>query len=164
MAFGFGIAAVALSPWLVLRARAAYREGPAFQRGLWNAVPLWGAATTGVLCMFASGGSLVEWVDRCLPETGWNAPGVVVIALGIAVALLAMVRMILGRIRVGSGVERNESGESSDESLQQQSPGPDSTKTATNKMPAEWRRVIVAYALTYGAAAIVIVVGAGLAW
>lgn len=173
LAFGFGIAAIVLSPWLILLGRAAYRDGPAFQRKLWNAVPLWGASITGIIALIGPGTSLAGWRDLCLPETGWNTPGVVVIALGIAVALFATVRMIIGRIRVGSGVERNErsdekSDQSTDEgsydSIQQQPADPDSTKAASIKMPAEGRRVIVAYALTYGAAAILIVVGAGLAW
>lgn len=48
---GFAIALVVLSPWLVLFGRAVYRDGPAFQRWIWNTAPLWGPVTTGIFLL-----------------------------------------------------------------------------------------------------------------
>ncbi|KQR39912.1 hypothetical protein ASF80_11250 [Microbacterium sp. Leaf159] len=157
LAFGFGIAAIVLSPWLILLGRAAYRDGPEFQRNLWNAVPLWGASITGVLALIGPGTSLVGWRDLCLPAYGWSTPGVIAMGVGVAIAVTAVARMIVGRIRVGNGTEKKHS---SDETSPQQ---PQAEGTRTSKLPLERRRVIVAYAVTYGAAVIVVIVGVGLA-
>lgn len=164
---GFAIALVVLSPWLVLWGRAVYRDGPAFQRWVWNTAPLWVLVTTGVLLLYGVGTMFGEWSGLCLPDREWNAVGVVFIGIGVTIALIAVARMIFSRIRVGNRNRQSEnSGDTSESGVEtrpQQSPADDAApRTRTRNMPIEQRRVIVAYVLTYAPAVIVIIVGVGL--
>lgn len=164
---GFAIALGVLSPWLVLLGRAVYRDGPALQRWIWNAAPLWGPVTTGVVLLHGVGTMFGEWSGLCLPHREWNATGVVIIGIGFAVALIAAAQMVFGRVRVGNGTRKNEdSGDTSESGVEtspRQSPADEATPRArTRNMPIEQRRVIVAYVVTYVPAAIVIIVGVGL--
>lgn len=164
---GFAIALVVLSPWLVLFGRAVYRDGPAFQRWIWNTAPLWGPVTTGIFLLYGVGTTFVEWSDLCLPPQERNRVGVLFIGIGVTIALIAVARMIFGRIRVGNGTGQSDnSGDTSESGVEasyQQSPaGEAAPRTRTRNMPIEQRRVIVAYVLTYAPAVIVIIVGVGL--
>lgn len=164
---GFAIALGVLSPWLVLLGRAVYRDGPALPRWIWNAAPLWGPVTTGVASLYAVGTLFGEWAGLCLPDREWNATGVVIIGIGFTVALIAVTRMIFGRLRVGDGTRKNEnSGDTSESGVEtspRRSPADEVAPPARRRnMPIEQRRVIVAYVLTYVPAAIVITVGVGL--
>lgn len=162
LGFGFGIAAIVLSSWLILLMRAVYRDDGGFRRGLANATPLWMAGFTGFVALFNLKDWLVRWVETCLPADGWSGPGTVFIGLGLAVALTAVGRLIYNRVRVGTTGEPVDTGDES-------SPRPSSSGEAPvakrpRNLPVERRRVIVEYATTYGAAVFVIVIGAGLAW
>lgn len=162
VAFGFGVIAVVLSSWLVLLMRAVYRHDKGFRRGLMNAAPLWVVGFTGFIVLFASGSSLIGWADSCLPADSWSGLGAAFIWLGVAVAAAAVGRLIYNRVRVGTTSEPVDNGgetgslpSSSDEAPAEKRP---------RNLPVERRRVIVEYAVTYGAAVIVMVIGAGLAW
>ena len=156
-----GLAFVVLSSWIVQQGRAVYREDGGFRSGLWNASPLWVPALTGIVTLFALKDWLVNWVNTCLPAGGWSVPGTLFIGLGAAVALTAAGRLVVGRIRVG---KTEGLGESGDEAEPQRQPvGAVSTEMRPRKLPLGRRRVIVEYALTYGAAVIVILIGVGLA-
>ncbi|KAA0960320.1 hypothetical protein FQ142_15965 [Microbacterium sp. ANT_H45B] len=164
---GFAIALGVLSPWLVLLGRAVYRDGPALQRWIWNAAPLWGPVTTGVVLLHGVGTMFGEWSGLCLPHREWNATGVVIIGIGFAVALIAAAQMVFGRVRVGDRTRKNEnSGDTSESGVEtspRRSPADEVAPPARRRnMPIEQRRVIVAYVLTYVPAAIVIIVGVGL--
>ncbi|MGJ0390142.1 hypothetical protein OD997_13215 [Microbacterium sp. CGR1] len=82
------------------------------------------------------------------------------IGIGGATALIAMARMIVGRIRVGNGARQTEN---SDETSTQPAHSVETAPRArTRNMPVEQRRVIITYALTYAPAVIVTIVGVGL--
>ena len=164
---GFAIALVVLSPWLVLWGRAVYRDGPAFQRWIWNHAPLWGPVTTGIFLLYGVGTTFGEWSDLCLPPREWNTVGVVIIGIGVTIALIAVARMIFGRIRLGNGIRQSGDGGDTSESgveasAEQSSADGAAPRTRTRNMTIEQRRVIVAYVLTYAPAVIVIIVGVGL--
>lgn len=160
-AFGFVIAIVVLSSWLVQLQRAVYREDGGFRSGLAEATPLWVPALAGVVAVFPIGSSLVSWVDRCLPAAGWAAAGVVLIGLGLALALIAVARLIFGRVRVRNAAESIPNHEvSSPRGV----PADAATTTKPQpKLPPERRRVIVEYAFTYTVAVLVTLIGVGLA-
>lgn len=167
LAFGAGIALVVLSPWLVLWGRAVYRDGPALQRWVWNAGPPWVLSTTGFIVLFGFGRTFAGWADLCLPGREWNAVGVLFIGIGGATALIAVARMIVGRIRVGNGARQTENSDKTNENSDETSTQPAHSVEAapparTRNMPVEQRRVIITYVLTYAAAVIVIIVGVGL--
>ncbi|MFK3676205.1 hypothetical protein ACI2IP_00655 [Microbacterium sp. NPDC090218] len=161
-AFGFGIVAVVLSSWLVLLMRAVYRDDKTLRRDLMNAAPLWMVGFTGFIVLIASGISLIEWADSCLPADGWSGLGAVFIGLGLAVAVTAVGRLIYNRVRVGTTGEPVARGDES--SSQPSSSGETPVAKRPRTLPLERRRVIVEYVITYGAAVLVIVIGAGLAW
>lgn len=158
-AFGFGLAAIVLSSWLVLLMRAVYREDSGFRGGLANATPLWVPGLTGVVALLPIGGSLVDWADRCLPDTGWTMPGALIIVVGLALTLTAVTRLIFGRVRVGIAREPLEK---RDSTRSRNSPAAAAAREERlPKLPPERRRVIVESALTYGVAGIVILAGVG---
>lgn len=155
-----GLAFVVLSSWIVQHGRAVYRKDGGFRSGLWNAAPLWVPATTGLVALFVVKDWLVNWANTCLPAGGWSVPGTLVVGLGAAVALTAVGRLIVGRIRVGYAERLVQS---EDEAEQQRQPvDAASTEMRPRRLPLGRRRVIVEYALTCGAAVIVILVGVGL--
>lgn len=161
LGFGMGIAATVLSSWLILLMRAVYRDGGGVQRSLANATPLWFAGVTGVAALFASGDWLLGWAEKCLPVDGWRVPGVLVVGIGVALALTAAVRLVIGRVRVG---HEDEPGENHDDiSGHDSSAGSEPVEARLPNLPPERRRVIVEYALTYGVAVVVILIGVGLA-
>lgn len=162
LGFGLGIAAIVLSSWLVLLMRAVYREDGGFRSGLANATPLWMAGFTGVVALLISADWLVGWTDRCLPADGWSGLGAVFIGLGLAVAVTAVGRLIYNRVRVGTTGEPVGRGDES--SSQPSSSGEVPVAKRPRNLPVERRRVIVEYAITYGVAVLVIVIGARLAW
>lgn len=162
LGFGMGTAAIVLSSWLILYMRAVYQEGGGFRSGFANAMPLWVPGVTGVAAMFIITDWLVMWAGTCLPPNDWSGLGTVFIGLGLAVALTAIGRLIYNRVRVGTTGEPVEDG-------YENSPRPASSGEAPSEkrprtLPVERRRVIVEYAVTYGAAVLIIVIGAGLAW
>lgn len=162
IAFGFGMAAIVLSSWLVLYKRAVYREDSGLQRGLARSTPLWWTGAIGVAALFISANWLLGWAETCLPADGWSGPGTVFIGIGIAVALTAVGRLIYNRVRVGTTGEPVDNRDET--SSQPSSPGEAPVAKRPRNLPVERQRVIVEYAITYGAAVIVILVGAGLAW
>lgn len=155
------IAATVLNSWLILLMRAVYRDDGGFRRSLANATPLWVAGVTGVAALLVSGDWLLGWAEKCLPVDGWRVPGVLVVGIGVALALTAAVRLVIGRVRVG---REDEPGESHDDvSGHYSSAGSEPVEGRLPKLPPERRRVIVEYALTYGVAVVVILIGVGLA-
>ncbi|MGI0520965.1 hypothetical protein ABY45_10360 [Microbacterium maritypicum] len=162
MAFGLGVAAVVLSSWLILLMRAVYREDEGFRSGRANATPLWMFGFTGVVALLISADWLVDWADHCLPADGWSGPGTVFIGLGLAVALTAIGRLIYNRARVATTGEPVDNGD--ENSPQSSSSGEAPATEHPRNFPVERRRVIIEYAITYGAAGLVIVIGTGLAW
>ena len=161
LTFGFAAALIVLSSWVVLLMRAVYRDDGGFRFGLANAAPLWLPALTGVATLFNFKDSMIDWTQSCLPADGWSTLGSVFIGLGLVVALTAVGRLIYNRVRVGtSGPVDNEEDTSSQPSLPEEAPAPERRRN----LPVERRRVIVEYAITYGVAVLVIVIGAGLAW
>lgn len=156
-ACGMGIFAVVLSPWLVQLQRAVYRDGPALQRGLANATPLWIPFTTGVVILFVCIDWVVRWARKCVPAGDWNVLGVVVVALALALAVTAVIRLIRARIRLGSrepAIEHAEIGSVPDE-------GAATEPKRSPNLPPERRRVILEFALTYEVAVIVTLIGVG---
>lgn len=117
---------------------------------------------TGVVALLISADWLIGWVETCLPADGWSGPGTVFIGLGLAVALTAIGRLIYNRVRVGSTGEPVDDGD--EDSPQPSSSGEAPVAKRPRNLPVERRRVIVEYATTYGAAVLVIVIGAELAW
>jgi hypothetical protein len=162
VAFGFGVVAVVLSSWLVLLMRAVYRRDKGFRRDLMNAAPLWMVGFTGFIVLFASGNSLIEWADSCLPADGWSGLGTAFIGIGLVVAVAGVGRLIYNRVGVGTASEPVDNGDETG-SLPSTSGEAPVAKRPRN-LPVERRRVIVEYVITYGAAVVVIVIGAGLAW
>lgn len=157
-AFGLGIFALVLSSWLVQLQRAVYRDGPALQRSLANATPLWVPGVTGALLIFLWAGWLVEWAKTCVPAKDWTVLGVLFLALALSVAFTAVARMIRGRVRLGS--RELAVGQAAGDSVS----GEDAAivgKRPPNLPPAR-RRVIVEFALTYEAAVIIALIGVGL--
>lgn len=160
LASGMAIAAIVLSSWLVQLYRAVYREEDGVRSGLANATPGWVAALTGVGALFVSWNWLRDWVDTCVSASRWSAPGALLIGLGLVVAMTAVVRLVYGRVRVGSVQEPSDSG---DENSSQHSPADAATPAEhAPKLPLERRRVMVEFALTYGVAVIVAIIGVGL--
>ncbi|GAA1153773.1 hypothetical protein MOX01_01700 [Microbacterium oxydans] len=157
-----GAAAIVLSSWLILYMRAVYREGGGFRSGFANAMPLWVPGVTGVLAIFVITDWLVVWASACLPPDGWRGLGVFFVGLGLATALTAIGRLIYNRVRVGATGEPVDNGD--ENSPQPSSPAEASIAKRPQNLPVERRRVIVEFAVTYGLAALVIVIGAGLAW
>ncbi|MGN7949784.1 hypothetical protein ACTJKH_13640 [Microbacterium sp. 22215] len=156
-----GVAATVLSSWLILLMRAVYRDGGGFQRSLANATPLWFAGVIGVAALLVSGDWLLGWVEKCLPVDGWRVPGVLVVGIGVALALTAAVRLVIGRVRVG---REDEPVENHDDTCgHDSSAGSEPVEGRLPKLPPERRRVIVEYALAYGLAVVVILIGVGLA-
>ncbi|WP_372968038.1 hypothetical protein [Microbacterium sp.] len=155
-----GIAATVLNSWLILLMRAVYRDDGGFRRSLANAMPLWVAGVAGVAALLVSGNWLLGWAQKCLPDDDWKVPGVLVVATGVALALTAAVRLIVGRVRVGREDEALENYD--DISGQHSSTSPETVEERLPKLPPERRRVIVEYVLTYGVAVAVILVGVGL--
>lgn len=161
LAVGVGVAAIALSSWLVLLMRAVYREDGGFRSGLANATPLWMPALTGVVAIFSFANLLVGWASTCLPADGWSIVGSLFILLGLALAFLAVGRLILGRICAGNVTGPVEDSDQAE--AQQTSVGSTKATGRPRKLPLERRRVIVEYALTYGAAVVIILIGVGFA-
>ena len=159
-AVGMGVLAVVVSSWLVLFVRAVYRDHADFRRGFFTSAPLWGPGLGGIVALFLAGDSLVGWVNSCLPDECWNAVGVLFIGVGLALALTAAVRLIIGRARVGGAGEYTE--DSDEDSSPSPSADPGRVGERRPNMPPERRRVIVEYAITYGAAVLVILIGVGL--
>lgn len=160
LGFGMGIAATVLNSWLILLMRAVYRNDGGFRRNFANAMPLWVAGLTGVAALFVSGDWLVGWVQKCLPTDGWKVPGVVVVGIGVALALTAAVRLIVGRVRVGR--EKQPIENQAEIIVHNSSPGLEVAEESRPKLPPERKRVIVEYAITYVAAVLVILIGVGL--
>lgn len=155
VAFGFGIAAVVVSPWLVLAMRAAYSNERGFRRGLLNATPLWAAAVPGVVLLFQSGNSLVDIALSCIPPSRPGALGGVALGAGGAAAAIAVVRLVAGRIRV----DRRRRIETHDETASaNRSTDSPSGPVACDVSPTR-RRVIVEYSVAYGAAVVLTIAG-----
>ncbi|WP_337000665.1 MULTISPECIES: hypothetical protein [unclassified Microbacterium] len=161
MAFGFAISAIVLSSWLVQLMRAVYRNDPGFRRGLANATPLWATGLAGVGILFVSGDWLVNWVDTCFPADGWRGPGTAFIGFGVTVASVAAGRLIYNRVRVGRASKLTE------DSIETSPPHSSAPAVTTERRPRnlslERRRVIIEFALTYGASIVIILFGVGLA-
>ncbi|WEK61563.1 MAG: hypothetical protein P0Y60_02015 [Candidatus Microbacterium colombiense] len=155
-----GIAATVLNSWLILLTRAVYRDDSGLRRSFANATPLWVAGVAGVAALLVSGGWLLGWAEKCLPGDGWRIPGVLVVGIGVALALTAAVRLVIGRVQVGRQREPVESHD--DISGQHSSTDPEIFEERLPKLPPERRRVIVEYALTYAVADVVIMIGVGL--
>ncbi len=162
LAFGFGAALIVLSSWMVLLMRAVYRDDAGFRRGLANAAPLWAPGIAGVVTLFNFKDSLIGWVQTCLPGDGWSALGSVFIGLGVAVALTAVGRLIYNRIHVGTTGDPDSNEEKT--RAQHSSTGDATVEKRPRNLPVERRRVIVEYAITYGTAVLLLVIGAGLSW
>lgn len=152
--FGLGIFALVLSSWLVQLQRAVYRDGPAMQRGLADATPLWVPGATGALTLFVWSGLLAEWAKKCVPTADWNPLGVIFLALSVALAFTSVSRLIRGRVRLGA---REPSAAHAVESSVSAIAG-----TRPPNLPPARRRVIVEFALTYEAAVIITLIGVGL--
>ncbi len=160
-ALGFGLASIVLSSWLVMLMRAVYREAGGFRSGLANATPLWVPGLAGIAALFPIGNSLFDWIERCIPATGWSAPGALIIGLGLALASVAVGRLIFGRVRVRNAADSFVNREAT--SPQDLTTGAWTTETGPPNLPAERRRVIVEYAVTYAVADLVLLIGIGLA-
>ncbi len=159
-AFGFGVAAIVLSSWLVLYKRAVYREGGGLQSGLAKATPLWWSRLVGVVVLLISVFWLFGWGETCLPAGEWNGLGMVFIGLGVGVASIAVGRLIHNRLRLREtiGLTGND-----DETNSHASQGDVVTEEGgPRKLPLERRRVIIEYATTYLVAILVTVIGVGL--
>lgn len=154
---GIGIIAIVLSPWLTQLQRAVYRDGPAFQRGIANAMPMWGPGAFGALMLLVCGGWIAGWVKTCIPIDEWNVVGLVLVGIALTMMLVAGLRLVRGRLLLGTreqGGERSGSGQ----------PPSDASMTAVERprtLPPDRRRVIVEFVLTYEAAVIVLLVGIG---
>ena len=155
VAFGFGIAAVVVSPWLVLAMRAAYTNDGGFRRGLLNATPLWAAAVPGVVLLFQSGNSLVDIALSCIPPSRPGVLGGVALGLGGAAAAIAVARLVAGRIRV----DRCRRIETRDEAASGARSAESPSAREARHTPLTRRRVIIQYGVTYGIAVVLAVVG-----
>lgn len=155
-------AAIVLSSWLILYMRAVYREGGGFRSGFANAMPLWVPGITGVAAMFVITDWLVVWAGTCLPADVWSGLGTVFIGLGLAVALTAVGRLVYNRVRVGTTGEPVRNGDET--SSRHSSSGESPAAERRRNFPVERRRVVVEYVVTYVAAVLIIVIGAGLTW
>lgn len=160
-AVGIGFAAIVLSSWVVMLMREAYRDDGGFRASLMTSAPLWMAGLTGAVALYHAGTWLVGWAQACLPAGGWRPAGAVIVGIGFTIAVTAAVRLVVGRLRVGKAVEPMENGDET--SLAPSSTGQGDPVRRRPKLPPERRRVIVEYALTHGAAVIVILIGVGLA-
>lgn len=160
-AVGMGFAAVVLSSWFVMLMREVYRDDRGLQRAVANASPLWLVGFTGAAALYHAGTWLVGWAQACLPADGWRPAGALIIGIGLATALTAAVRLVVGRIRVGKAVEPVEHGD--EISVPPPPAGSVALEPRRPNMPPERRRVIVEYAITHGAAVILILIGVGLA-
>lgn len=156
-AFGFAIAIVVLSSWLVMLMRAVYREDSGFRRGLADATPLWVPGLAGIVALFPIGNSLVDWADSCLPATGSTMPGALIIGIGLALALTAVGRLIFGRVRMGSAGAPMANREAT--SLQESPADAAITEERSPNLPPERRRIIVEYVVIYGVAVLITLTG-----
>lgn len=159
--FGMGVAAVVLSSWLVLLMRGAYYDEGGFRQRLANATPLWMPALTGVAALFVTTGWLARWVEICLPATSGDSPGVWVTGIGCALAIVAVGRLIRGRVRVGRMDGSTADGTKTD--MQSSAEGAEGPQIRPSKLPKQCRRVVTEYALTYGVSVLIILTGVGLA-
>jgi MFS family permease len=176
MAFGLGTAAIVLSSWMVELTRASYRERGGIRSTLANATPLWMGCVTGVLMLFISIDWLTGWAKSCVPTSQWSAPGIFLVVLGLLVALIAIGRMILGRVRGRTARPAKDTDTDTDTAtatatatanlpaaLAESSPDALVTKANPSKLPTGRRRVAIEYALTYLIAVITILIGVGVA-
>jgi uncharacterized membrane protein YidH (DUF202 family) len=81
--------------------RAAYRAGGGFREVTWDLAPRWGLAPTGAITLFFVSDSIRNRAETCLPPGDWHPLGTVLIGLGILIAVIAVIRLIHGRIRKG---------------------------------------------------------------
>lgn len=103
---------------------------------------------------------MIGWVGRCLSADAWGILGVLFIWLGAVAAVLAVARLILGRIRVGRSAGLG------DARLPEAPHVPAAAEAAqvhAVTLRRSRRRVVVEYAVTYELAVIMILIGVGLA-
>jgi hypothetical protein len=141
--------------------RAVYRDNKDFRTDIANITPLWAGGLAGVCSLYFSVNALIDRANLCLPETAWSTPGVMILGLGLALAMTAIVRLIVARVRIGKGAESavSQDGDSSPH----HSAGTNTSDIRKPNLPPERRRAIVEYTVTYGTAVVLILVGAGIA-